>query len=298
MGDYGIQVSEPGDDVLGQVYDTARFSTKYSTLKVYMSGNASFTTDGSGVGSVEIPHDLDYAPAFYAFNKRSYQDTFFEATTYTNCFFTIGGIFSEFDIYSTADVLHIGGTGLSNNTTYYFRYFILVDLAEAFSGTSGIVLSNDYGFKVSKPGIDVLTGKEYEMAYSSKYKSLQFFKESFKSETMDLPGFSASVVDTDVRAGTYVDFTHGLKDKDNNGYPPFFLAFYNDSSFMAANTYREIPFSALYGNDVTQSDIYAYSDSTRVRVIANNYASYPLATPATARTYTIKLYVFTENLNG
>lgn len=292
MGDYGIQVSEPGDNVLTQIYDTARFSTKYSTLKFYLMGNTSFTTNGSGVGSVEIAHDLDYAPAFYAFNKRSYQDTFFEATTYTNCFFTIGGFFSQFDIYSTENVLHIGGTGLSASTTYYFRYYILVDLAESFSGTSGIALTNDYGFKVSKPGIDVVTGKEYQMAYSSKYKSLQFFKESFKSETMSLPGFSASVVDTEVRAGTYIDFAHGL------GYAPFFLAFYNDSSYMAANTYREAPGIVLYGNDASHSDIYAFSDSTRVRVICNNYAQYPLATPAVARTYTVKLYIFTESLNG
>lgn len=293
MGDYGIQVSDPGENVLTQIYETARFSTKHSTLKIYMMGNASFTTNGSGVGSVEIPHDLDYAPAFYAFNKRTYQDTFFSATTYSNCFFTIGGFYSQFDIYSTADVLHIGTSyALDPNTTYYFRYYILVDLAGAFSGTSGIAMSNDYGLKVSKPGVDVLTGKEYQMAYSSKYKSLQFFKESFQAETMTLPGFAASEVDTEVRAGTYIDFNHGLD------YPPFFLAFYRDSSFMDEIHYREAPGIRLYGNSATQSEIYAFADSTRVRVICNNYAQYPLATPAEARTYEVKLYVFTENLNG
>lgn len=292
MGDYGIMVSEAGDNVLTQIYDTAKFSTKYSTLKIYSSGNTSFTTNGSGVGSVEISHGLNYAPAFYVFNKDSYQDTFFEATTYSNCYFPIG-VYSQFDVYSTNSVLHIGGTGLSASTTYYFRYYILVDLAQEFSSTSGIATTNDYGFKVSKPGVDVLTGDEYEMAYSSKYKSLQFYKESFQSETLTLPGYTASIVDDDPEAGTYVDFNHGL------GYPPFFLAFFHSTIMTDANQYQELPWYYLTGSDQLNSTIYGWADATRIRIILKNYAYItPSNYPALSETATIKLYIFTENLNG
>lgn len=292
MGDYGIMLSDEGDNVLTQVAETAKFSTKYSRLKIFMEGNTQFTTNGSGDGSVEISHGLNYTPAWYVFNKDSYQDTFFEATTYNNCFFPIG-IWSLFDVYTTDSVLHISCTGLDASTTYYFRYYILVDLAGDFSGSSGITTANDYGFKVSKPGYDVLTCEEYQLADSSKYKALQYYQESCQEETMSLPGYTASILDQTPEAGTYIDFEHGL------GYPPFFLAFYHSSLMVDENRYQELPFQTLTGNDQSASQIYGWADNTRIRVICKNHAYYsPSSYAAEAETYTVKIYVFTEDLNG
>lgn len=291
MGSWGLRVSKPGDNVETVEDKLVQFSTKYSTLKVYAEAQVNFTTNGAGAGSLTVAHGLGFAPAFYVFNKATYQDSFYEGTSYPNCYFPIG-IWSEFEVYTDSTNLYIGGSGLSANTTYYFKYYILMDLAEDFSGSQLITLENNYGFKVSKPGTDVTTAKEYQLAYSSKYKSLQYYDVSFKTGSMSLPGFTNSVVDPQPRAGTYIDITHGL------GYAPFFLVFYHSSLMADANQYQELPFQLLHGDDTTSSQYYAWANSTKVRVIFEKMGD-PLLIPTTEQeeTVSIKVYVFTENLS-
>ncbi len=81
MGDYGVKASKPGNDVKTAVIAATQFSTKYSTLKIYLQGDTSFTTDGSGAGSVEITHGLGFAPAFYVFRKGTASFSFLDASS-------------------------------------------------------------------------------------------------------------------------------------------------------------------------------------------------------------------------
>jgi hypothetical protein len=307
---YGAKVSKTGYDVKTSTSVDTPFSSKFSTLKILMQGDTSFTTDGSGNGSVSISHDLGYAPAHYVFRKVTAGYAFLDASTYSNSFVPLTKVpsiwagdnavngLSDFQAYTTSTALVIESGGASPNTTYNFRYYIFVDLAQDFSGSAGITLNKDYGLKVSKDGYDVKTAKEYQMAYSQKYKSLQYYDESYKTQDLTLPSFWASIVDTDVEAGTYVDFTHGL------GYQPFYFAFAYDVPFTGASGYNVFtPYGVDYSNLATSQQGYinidSFCDSTRVRVsftersITTGTNSGPVFNSSTI---TIKCFIFTENL--
>lgn len=311
MGNYGIMLSNEGDNILNQVSDTAKFSTKYSTLKVFMENSAQFTTNGSGDGSVTISHGMGYAPAFFVWRKGTASWTFMDASSYTNSYTPVGcsnkwfgydgngySYMGDIHAYSDSSNLVIMADGAQASTTYYFKYYILVDLAKEFTGASSISTTNDYGYKVSKEGYDVLNCEEYQLAYSSKYKSLQYFEESFKSNTLTLPIMWASRFDSQVEAGTYVDFAHGL------GYQPFFLASAKVSTATDTNAYRQIPYNDNDNIHEQESfQIGCFCDATRVRISfyqVSNWTALEGTNPtfSTAATITIKLYIFTENLNG
>lgn len=302
--DYGIKVTPPGYDVLTATDAQTQFSTKYSTLKIYKWGNLSLTTDGSGNGSVAYAHNLDYAPAHFVFRKGTASFSFLDGSSYTNSYFQLGSVnyFADsadtyhrsFKTYTDDTYLYITATGAQASTTYNFRFYILVDLAEAFSGDDNTGVLKDYGMKVSQEGFDVETAKEYQMAFSSKYKSLQYYDQHIYTQQLSLPAFFASPVDTFVEAGTYVDFNHEL------GYAPFFLSFYEYTS--GGNTRVEsIPRFTENGIDIVNYNVAAFCDVTRVRVYFYKSSTYALSTLYdnwSAETIEIKLYVFTENLGG
>lgn len=140
MPDYGIKL---GTDAWTDSDLDLQFTSKYSSLKIYKWGNASFTTDGSGVGSVTINHNLGYAPMSIVFVKYTASNSLMSgATTYANAYSHLGG----FNLYNggynggleqisiiteVSDTsITIKNTSLNNNlqvsTTYNFRYYILV----------------------------------------------------------------------------------------------------------------------------------------------------------------------------
>ena len=171
---------------------------------------------------------------------------------------------------------------------------LFVDLSQAFSDASNIVLTDDFGFKVSKPGKNVLTGEEYEMAYSSKYKALQYYPNHVLSSSLTLPAMWADVTDTSVQEATYVDFNHSL------GYAPFFMAF---SNLGTAYLY-EIPYIKTDQIGVCRSgteEVSAWCDSSRVRVVFNRESNSCESTYGeiySAKTVSIKVIIFAEDLTG
>jgi hypothetical protein len=291
--DHGIKISQVGAGVSSALDKDVIFSTEFSTLKIFDTGTDYIYTDGSGNGTLTVAHNLGFAPAFFGFHNGNYRDTFFSDTTFTNCYFPIGGFYDSFQMYSDDTNLYVTCTGLSAYTHYYVKWFILVDRAQNFTGDPSISLPNHWGFKVSKKDFDVLTAKEIDLVYSTKYKSLQYYDESFKTGSMTLPGFSSSYKDQTPTAGTYLDINHGLS------FPPFFLAYYHSSLMADSDQYQEIPFTTLYGDDTEQDNIDAWADSTRVRIIFKKMANYLIGVKTTyEETITVKVYIFTENLDG
>jgi len=296
MGDYGVKFVKAGsgDNVLSVSDKDAAFTTKHKILKLFMWGNTTITTDGSGDGSVTITHGLGFAPAFFVFRKGTAYNALMDATSYTNAFWPLGArnIWSDDNVdhalhaYTTSDKLYIVAKGATASKTYTFRYYVLVDLAQDFNGSDLSTLTNSYGTKFSTTGTDVTTAKEYELVYSTKYKALQYYDESFKNQDLTLPAGWASEVDTSVPMGTYVDFTHGL------GYQPFYLAFFN--GYM-------VPYMAVNGADAIDYEINGFCDSTRVRISFYKESLYITGNSygwTESETINIKVYIFTEDLTA
>ena len=312
MSFYGIKVSKPGDDVKTVAEKDLQFSSDLSTLKIYTQGDTSVTTNGSGNATITITHNLGYAPAHYVWVKHTASDSYLDASTYANSFSPITNCpnnwfssivssesgLSSISAYTTTTTLVINISGASASTTYYFRYYIFVDNAQQVTGSSSVSLTNDYGFKISKAGYDVKSAPEHQMVYSQKYKSLQYYEVSYKTQDLTLPYFFSSRVDGDNICATYVDFTHGL------GYQPFWLAFAtNASSDFGTDSNVFVPYMKNYGNVAANLGGYTiingFCDSTRVRI---SFTERSITTGTNngptfqQRTVKIKVFIFTENL--
>ena len=309
MANYGIKV---GDNIITDTDKELKFTSKYPSLKLYKWGDAQFTTNASSQGSVTIPHDLDYAPMVVVWRKVTAQYTFLSATTYSNAYMYDGAYNSyaptDFNICSRVEANEdniviknfpaIGSPldgGNQPNTTYYFRYMIFVDQSQAFENKSNISLTDDYGFKVSKTGKNVLTANEYDMAYSSKYKAVQYYPNHLVSSSLTLPIMWASQHDTEVEEATYVDFNHNL------GYVPYFFVY---TDFGTSNWYQ-IPYLRLYDASSTtlsgQEEVSAWADDERVRVLFTRKSYWTSSQDAhsfSAKTINIKCIMFAEDLTA
>lgn len=297
---YGMKVSKAGDDVkLVTNLNDLVYLSENNTLKLYKWGNLQLTTNGSGNGSASFTHNLNYAPAFFVFRKGTAHYNFLDAGTYANAFFPLGGInlFSDgvihhaFKAYSDASNVTITCTSGTPNTTFTFRFYILVDLSQTFSNPDNVTHLKDWGIKCSKAGVDVKTAAEYNLTQSSRYKSLQFYPQSVYNLTLNnMDAFFASPVDTYVEQGTYIDITHNL------GYAPFFLAF---AKIGTVNTI--LPFYSENSIDLFNYSVEGFADSTKIRLYhwrSSTYANSILYDNWSSETLELKLFVFTENLAG
>lgn len=307
MSDYGFKV---GPDIATDTDKELKFTSKYASLKLYKWGDAQFTTNGSGIGYVDISHDLDYAPMVVVWRKLTAQYSFLSATTYPNAYIYDGAYnsYAPTDknlcsrVNADADKIRISnhpaiGSPLSGgnqpNTTYYFRYMIFVDKSQAFSSASNISLTGDYGFKASKDGVNVLTGEEYDMAYSSKYKAVQYYSNHIVSSSLALPAMWATRYDTEAEAATYVDFNHSL------GFAPYFFV-YTDAG---TSNWYQIPYLRLFDASPFslsgQEEVSAWCDDDRVRVTFSRKSFWTSSVSGhqfSAKTINIKCIIFTENL--
>lgn len=311
---YGIKV---GTNLNTNTRQQLKLSSEFSTFKIYKWNSVQLTTNGSSEGYVDITHDLGYSPFARVMIKATAQYPFLSATTYPNAFSRLdrynpyvrqSGAF-YFDVDDTRLRIStfpsgIGGFGIgvaSPNTTYTFWYMLCVDLADIFSDQSNISLTGDYGFKVSKPGISVLDGEEYEMAYSSKYSSLQYYENHIEGETLTLPVMWANNYDTYEEAATYVDFNHNL------GYPPFFIAYSTHFDAGFGSGYFEEPAFAnpgFLGVPKGLESVSAWCDSSRVRITFSRYSQYSSSTELdygaifAERTVFLRVAIFAFDLTG
>jgi len=230
MADYGIKISKSGDDVKTADDKDLVFSSKFNSPKIFASGTATVTTDGSGDGTTSVTHSLGYSPAFKVFCEISgkyYPDPGNYIRRETE-----GPQSSH--AYTDTTKLYIAMDGAGASTAYKFKYFLFVDLAETYSG-SGITFSNDYGMKVSKPGIDVFDAKSYELAFSSSFKTLKLYTSG--SFTMYLAERHCDWNPNEMAVTEEV--AHSL------GYPPYFLAYFKSTDAGIYETSSEDRFPVM-----------------------------------------------------
>lgn len=304
MGDFGMMV---GSDLSTNTDLQLQFTSKFGSLKLYKWVNAQFTTDGSGNGSTTVTHGLGYVPMFQVWGKHTAQFAFLSSTSYPNAFSLIDSLNSYrpygrgIDAYADNDKIYIRslaiggiGGGVSPNTTYYFRVLVWIDNSEAFSGTSTVPLTRDYGFKVGKPGVDITSGYEYQMKYSSKYRALQYFDSHIVSGSLYLPSIWATYHDQYEQEATYIDFNHSL------GYPPLFMLYSN----LGGSSLFEMPYGEVSAVGPTYDglmEVSAWSDTSRVRVLFHRdsvYLSGNYGKQWGDMTISLQLILFTENLAG
>ena len=301
--DYGIAV---GSNLNTDSLLSMKMTSADSSLKLYKWVNAQFTTNGSGVGSVTISHDLGYVPIVQVWGKHDAQYSFLSSTTYSNVFSLIDSansyrpysygieFFAESDKITIRTITPGLGPTVLPSTTYYFRVLIWVDLSQSFTGHSNIALTGDYGFKVSNKDKNVLTDEEYNMTYSSKYKAIQYYQNHILHQALTLPEMWASKVDTFEEEAVFVDFNHNL------GYPPFFLAYVDfGDGFLF-----EIPYSEAYssaGHTQGFMELSAWSDINRVRILfkrSSTWVNGDFGKAFAATTVQVYLLMTTENLAG
>lgn len=308
MGDWGLRISQTGVDAKTAAGTQLQFSSKYSTLKILNEGTTSLTTDGSGNGTASVAHNLGYAPAHYVWLLGTANFPFLDSGTYGTAYAPItqsGGLWlanqGAISAYTNSGSLIITAGSAAATTTYNFKYYYLVDLGQAYSGTAGITLVDDYGLKVSKDTYDVKSSPEYNMVYSQKYKSLQYYDVLYGTASISLPLAYADPLQQTVETGSYIDILHGL------GYPPFFLAWGFNFPLMGTLANQNVFAPQLSGRAVLAAHqagsavIDGWCDATRVRLTfyekstatANNVNGPQFA----AKTVTFKYIIFTEDLS-
>lgn len=300
--DYGIRVSPPGSDVTVEEKKNLRFSTD-TTLKIFKTGFITLTTDGSGNGRVWVSHGLSYPPAFFVFQRGNAHWATMDATTYGNAFIPDLGVRNNWasdynynlgvHCYTDNKNIYFEAASAGANLTYELKYYILVDLAQDFSGTDPIITPGNYGMKVSKDGFDVKDAKEYQLAYSQKYKSLQYYPSYAKKVTLTLPQMFASPIDTFQDEGVYVDFLHPFK------YPPFFIAYFSTPTATDPTARVTIPYEEYNGSDILNYHIASFCDKNRVRISFYRTSTWvsSLLDNWPSETITVYCFIFTEDLN-
>ena len=117
MSDYGFRVSKDGFDVLTEADDkNMSITSKLNSLKEYVAGNTTVTTDGSGNATKTIAHNLSYAPQFFVFAK--YDDGTWYPTN-SNIMQTVA--------WADSTNIYIKILVMSENTTYSLYYIIFHD---------------------------------------------------------------------------------------------------------------------------------------------------------------------------
>lgn len=126
-----MKVSQPGFDVNTTSKENLVYSSKYDTLKFFVSGSGSQSVPSatapfgpSGTATVTIAHNLGYEPAFMVFCSSIWRTSDkFSPYAYKS----IGAISPDGGFYSVDDTnlyLHLYNGDPTGARTIYYRYHI------------------------------------------------------------------------------------------------------------------------------------------------------------------------------
>jgi hypothetical protein len=71
----GLKIAKPGFDVLNCDVKDQVFNSQHNSLKIWMTGNTDISVSaftgfgGTGIGDVDIPHNLGYSPFYLVYFK-------------------------------------------------------------------------------------------------------------------------------------------------------------------------------------------------------------------------------------
>lgn len=246
--DYGFRVSLPGFDVTDPNLDPENliFSTEFSSPQILAEGTGSLTIPSTGMDSSVWTLNHNYGvPLAYLIYYKAYVAAIGEyayflspmnfdpgAFGFSSVAISDSGLYAE-DMCDANNIkfkIRTSDSGYAGNETdLEFKYYILAEPLTDFSGNLP-KLDLDYGFKIAKPGYDVLTGKEQDMSFSSSRK---FFKlKEIIRESVGIPGIN--VGQQEIR----IAYPHNL------GYFPAFWAYTTGSVYSSQGTY-DTPFYGI-----------------------------------------------------
>lgn len=215
MGDFGVKVAKAGADIDSTNIRDYTLHSGVNILKIFqeITNIASVTT--GVVKTIDITHNLGYKPMVLSYFKHPSDGHWYSAPCRT---FDYGNQPPTWDLMSVMKHLsdnqiqirlYDGDPAMpSSPTNISYKVYILADPREdawyepATSDTDSNSGSLDYGFKISRPGIDVKTAEPKNLVFSSSFNT---FKE-YRIIKMTTAGYIA----------------HGLD------YPPTFLAIKED----------------------------------------------------------------------
>lgn len=238
--DYGAAVSQRGYDVKTAADRFLVYSSAFRTLKIFATYTGTTTIPASGTNTVTFTHNLGYlAPAIVVYNGST-------TAGQSSSYFMSDG-FSDLEIAIYTDRVEVivdefFDEDLSNvGDTVYFTCYQFIDTFDSYTAstintsTSTGASSDDYGFRISKPGFDVKTCADVDCIISS----------SFFTNIVHKKGIA--------NAGDTV--AHGL------GYIPSFLSYikYDGDSFMTLNNNSySVDSTNVYFANLNPDDDYYY----------------------------------------
>jgi hypothetical protein len=235
MGDYGMKVAKTGKSITSTNPRDYRFHSGINMLKIFKEAFGSKSVSTGVVGTIDVTHNLGYKPIVLSYFKHPSDGHWYSAPCRT---FDYETTFPNWDLMSV--MKHINNNQIqiklydgdppmpTSPTSINYKYYILADPREndwyepATSDTDEETYSDDYGFKISRPGIDVKTAEPKNLVFSTSFNT---FKE-YRIIKMTSEG----------------SITHGLD------YPPTFLAlkedYFNPGEFIRGDAWPFINGSA------------------------------------------------------
>lgn len=220
--DYGIKVAKKGSNVNSTNPRDYNFHSGINMLKVFREVSGVKSVARGVVGTIDITHNLGYKPMMFSYFRHPSDGHWYSAPCRT---FDYGTQPPTWDLMVLMKHLNNNQIQIrmydgdpampTTPTNINYKYYILADPRQdawyqpATVDTDSASSSEDYGFKISRPGIDVKTAEPRNLVFSTRFNT---FKE-YRIVKMSSAG---SVL-------------HGLD------YPPTFLAvkrdYFNNTEF-------------------------------------------------------------------
>lgn len=168
----GIKISLPGKDVRTCAPKDCSLHSEYTAFKARTIGSTTLTANTWR----EITHNYGYEPAYFGW--------------FTGNFGGISGIapiggtpiiegsassLPYVESYVTTSKLYLRS---NISTTVY--YYIFADLAGSVSSSVPIPDYGEFGLMITKPGVNVLEAKPYQLNFLSTYPNFKVHSEPFK----------------------------------------------------------------------------------------------------------------------
>lgn len=233
MAHYGFFLTKQGKNVLTRQNPIDYIiNSDFNTFKIFNVVGGTIEVPNGGTGTVTKVHGLTYTPAFLAFYRLKQATAVWHIDGTSLGTGDVGGDSGGYDAGVS------GGTAINSSEIQFrckdaegsgaqiveFKAFIFIDPIDYVNAAlSGAVQRPGFGFKISKPGKNVLTAKAHELLVSSKFDSLKFHDQRTVSVTITAGGTSGSA-----------SFQHGL------GYIPIITGTLED--YDDATKQRIMPF--------------------------------------------------------
>lgn len=274
MINYGMSITKFGKNVLSDTDPLSYvFTSKFNTLKIWKVIERPITVPTSGIGHAFYTHGFGYKPAYLAYYQldSDRSNNWFVDRTAIGSSLGNNTLDRRASTTVNSDTIDFSIEDANGEGGYLARVicFIFVDpIQNIFPTTNGIGKNNDYGIKVSAPGIDVTKAKTHELFISSKYPGLKFHMD----KTVRL---------TIAAGGTYgsIKFEHGL------GYPPAVIGMVED--FNNTTLHDSIPFGRVPQPAAESIE----SDKDFITVYVTTIVS------GSDITYTMKVIVFKDKIS-